>query len=269
MRSWTKLAEMVGVNSVPVLGVFAGDWSSSTALTVYWFENLVASLLVASRLWLHRRWQPPMDPSGQPLPRARPPSELLIQAIPFTLAHGIFLVPVFLIITKIAPDVGQLGRAAVVLLAMQGIAFGIDLWTLDSWPAARVNERADYLLGRVAIVHMSILIGMFLFAWLDRPVAFFGFFVGCKVLADLSTFLPKLDQGTPDKPPRWLSAIMRHLWRDKGETFEQYLGPHQRAPGRRPGRPVRDAGAIEAGRRSRAAGDGRQGAQPASRSACA
>jgi hypothetical protein len=224
MRRWTRLAEMLGVNSIPVLGVFAGDWTSSTALAVYWLENLIAALLIGARLWLHRRWQPARDEAGQRLPQARPPSELLIKAIPFTLAHGLFLLPVFLIITKLTPDPEQLRQAALALLVLQGLAFGIDLWTLERWPAARVNERADHLLGRVALVHLSIIIGMFLFAWLERPIAFFGFFVGCKLLADLSSFLPKpkIDQGTLDRPPRWLAAIMRHVPLQNGETFEQY-----------------------------------------------
>ncbi len=226
MRRWTKLAEMIGVNSVPVLGVFAGDWTSSTALAVYWFENLIASLLIAARLWLHRRWQPPKDDAGQRLPLAKAPAELLATAIPFTLAHGVFLVPVFLIVTKLTPDPQQLRQAAVALLAMQGIAFGVDLWSLGSWPAARVNERADHLMGRVVLVHLSIIIGMFLFAWLERPAAFFGFFVGCKVLADLSSLLPKADPGTSERPPRWLAAVMRRIPRQNGETFEEVLGPH-------------------------------------------
>jgi hypothetical protein len=221
MRRWTKVFELLGVNSIPVVGVLFGDWSNSTALAVYWLENLIASLLVASRLALHRRWQEAPAP-GTRSALARRPGELLITAIPFTLAHGFFLGFIFLMVTKLTPDLQQLQRAAVALIAFQGLAFGIDLWTLGSWPAARVNERADHLMGRVVLVHLSIIIGMFLFMWLERPGAFFGFFVGCKVLGDLATFLPTLNQGTPEAPPRWLAAIMRRLPKQKGETFEEY-----------------------------------------------
>lgn len=221
MRRWTKAFELLGVNSIPVVGVLFGDWSNSTALAVYWLENLIASLLVASRLALHRRWQAP-SPPGARATLARRPGELLITAIPFTLAHGLFLAFIFLMVTKLTPDLQQLQRAAMALVAFQGLAFGIDLWTLGSWPAARVNERADHLMGRVVLVHLSIIIGMFLFMWLERPGAFFGFFVGCKVLGDLATFLPAVDQGTPQAPPRWLAAIMRRFPRQRGETFEEY-----------------------------------------------
>ena len=44
LRRLTKIVEMLGVNSVPVIGVFAAEWSSATALSVYWAENLIASL---------------------------------------------------------------------------------------------------------------------------------------------------------------------------------------------------------------------------------
>jgi hypothetical protein len=230
MRRWTKLAEMLGVNSIPVLGVFAGDWTSSTGLAVYWFENLIAAALVTARLALHRRWQPPPVRGAAPVRLAKAPSEMLVTAVPFTLAHGLFLIPAFVMVTKTPPEPDQLWQAAVALLTLQGLAFGIDLWTLAAWPAAKVNERADHLLGRVALVHISMIVGMFLFAWLETPAAYFGFFVGCKVLADLSSFLPKPDQGTPDRPPRWLAAIMRHVPLQNGETFEAYWVRTNRPP---------------------------------------
>ena len=50
------------------------------------------------------------------------------------------------------------------LLGGQGLAFGVDLWTLERWPARRVNECADYLPGRVVLVHLSIIAGMVLAA---------------------------------------------------------------------------------------------------------
>lgn len=231
MRRLTRLAEMVGVNSIPIVGVFAGDWSSSTALSVYWLENLIASGLIAARLWLHRRWQAPAPGDGDEPPRAKAPAEVLVTAVPFTLAHGLFLAFIFGVVTKLAPDPNQLRQAALGLLVVQGVSFGLDLWTLDRWPAARVNERADHLMGRVVLVHLTIIVGMFVAAWLDRPESFFGFFVGCKLLGDVTQFLPKVDQGTPDQPPRWLAGIMRRFPRQNGETFEEYWRrTHERRP---------------------------------------
>jgi len=235
---WTRLVELLGVNSVPIVGVVAGDWSSATALTVYWIENLVASGLTAGRLALHARWS---DPSADrvvapdsPFARRRP-GPLLASTVPFTIAHGLMLAAVFALVLRVAPDAGHLRQAAVALVAMQGLAFGIDLWTLADWPLARVNERADYLTGRVVMVHLTILIGVVAFAWLNRPGAFFAFFVGCKLLADATSLLPRVDPGTPGRPPRWLAAIMRYVPRQNGETFEEYWRRTHQARDQGPG----------------------------------
>lgn len=235
---WTRLVELLGVNSVPVVGVLAGEWSSATALTVYWIENLVASVLTAGRLALHARWR---DPSADPDVAAessfacRRPGPFLATTVPFSIAHGLMLVAVFALVLNVAPDAGHLRQAAVALVVMQGLAFGVDLWTLADWPVARVNERADHLTGRVVMVHLAILIGMVAFAWLHRPGAFFAFFVGCKLLADATALLPRVDPGTPDRPPRWLAAIMRHVPRQNGETFEEYWRRTHRSGDRGPG----------------------------------
>ena len=218
---------MVGVNSVPVLGVFASDWSSATALSVYWAENLIAAVLIGARLWLHRRWSAdaalsPPSTSGPRLVAAQAPGTFLGMAIPFTLAHGVMLAAVFVVVVKASPDLADLQHAIVALLVFQGLAFGIDLWTLDRWPPHRVNERADHLLGRVVLVHLSIIAGMFLAAWLDRPGAFFAFFVGCKVLADLTQFLPRIDTAPGSVPPRWLSVLMRRFPKKDGLTFDEH-----------------------------------------------
>ncbi len=222
LRRLTKIVEVLGVNSVPVIGVFAGEWSSATALSVYWAENLIASLLIAGRLYLHRRWNGVADAASSGAPAVKAPGPFLGTAIPFTLAHGVMLAAIFAAVVKAAPDLANLRQAIVALLVVQGLAFGVDLWTLERWPAHRVNERADYLLGRVVLVHLSIIAGMVLAAWLDRPGAFFAFFVACKVLSDLTQFLPRIDTAPGSAPPRWLSALMRKLPSKDGRTFEQH-----------------------------------------------
>jgi len=235
---WTRLVELLGVNSVPVVGVLAGDWSSATALTVYWIENLVAAVLTAGRLALHARWS---DPSADPVVAPdssfarRRPGPFLASNVSFTIAHGLMLVAVFALVLKVTPDAGHLRQAALALVVMQGLAFGVDLWTLADWPLARVNERADHLTGRVVTVHLTILVGIVAFAWLNRPGAFFGFFVGCKVLADATSLLPRVDQGTPDRPPRWLAAVMRHFPRQNAESFEEYWRRTHQASDQGPG----------------------------------
>ena len=243
-RSWIRLAELLGLNSIPIVGVLAGQWSPATALCVYWVENLLASIFTAARLFLYARWS---DPATHPVAAEessfalRRPGPFLAMTIPFTLAHAVMLAGVFAAVLHMQPDLDDLRRATFALLVVQGLAFGVDLWTLAAWPVARLNDRADYLHGRVMLVHLSILIGMFLVAWFGRPGAFFGFFVGAKALSDIGQLLPRIDSGTPEAPPRWLAAVMKQFPRQNGESFAEYWRrtnlPAGTGPAAKPPRP--------------------------------
>ena len=128
----------------------------------------------------------------------------------FNLAHGLFLALVFAGLLKAWPDRPTLQQAIVVLLVMQGLAFGLDLWSLEHWPVARVNERADHLLGRVVLVHLSIIAGMVSYAVFDTEWSFFAVFAGFKILSDAATFLPRAAAAGDSKaPPRWLVSFTR------------------------------------------------------------
>jgi hypothetical protein len=165
-----RVAETLGVNSLPFVGLVASDWSWSTALGVYWFENLIAAALVALRLVLHQRWRAALR---EQLPKeVQSPAQFFAVTLTFNVAHGLFL-------------------GMVLLLVLKGLAFGFDLWTLDQWPLARVTERAGHLLGRVVLVHLSIIAGMIAFAIFDEAWTFFAVFAGLKGLSDVAQFLPR------------------------------------------------------------------------------
>jgi hypothetical protein len=226
MMRLRRVLEVLGVNAVPVAGVYAAEWSWATALAIYWCETLLGSLFVAARLWLHERWR---DPAS--VPDAAPESSFaprragafLAMAVPFTLGHGLMLAAIFGIVLRQTPDADHLQQAALAVGAIQAIALGVDLWTLHAWPVARVNELADYAGGRIAFVQLATMIGLFAVAALDRAEAFFAFFAIVKTAADMTrTLMPRLDQGTPDAPPVWLAAIMRRFPSQKSETFDEY-----------------------------------------------
>ncbi len=184
-----RVAETLGVNSLPFVGLVAGDWSWSTALGVYWFENLIAAGLVALRLVLHQRWRAALN---ERLPNeVKSPGHFFTITLVFNLAHGLFLGLVLLLVLKSAPDLAALEQAFFALLVLQGLAFGFDLWTLDQWPLARLTERAGHLLGRVVLVHLSIIAGMIAFAIFDEAWTFFAVFAGLKGLSDVAQFLPR------------------------------------------------------------------------------
>lgn len=197
-----RLVEAIGVNALPIGGVVAGGWSQATALSLYWWENLAAGLFIAARLLLHQRWNP-----GTPLPanRLQQPGQFFVTTLAFTIAHGVFLAAVFALVLKAGPDAGHLRAAIVPLAGLQAFAFGVDAWTLATWPQARVHALADHLLGRVVLVHLSLIAGLVLYGAVDREWAFFTCFATLKGLSDLARFLPRswaLPAPPALRPPR-------------------------------------------------------------------
>jgi hypothetical protein len=76
------------------------------------------------------------------------------------------------------------------------------------------------MLGRVVLVHLSILGGMFLFAMRDQPASFFSIFVVLKATVDVGTLLPRWE---PKDPPAVLVRLASKLPRKKGEeSFEAH-----------------------------------------------
>src|SRR3979490_795627 len=94
------LLTAIGLNAVPALGWFVGDWSAGTTLVIYWLETLIGTLLVAGRIILHRRIRPSKGHWNYHAPEAQAPqtrenstylSAFFVPALVFTVAHGISL----------------------------------------------------------------------------------------------------------------------------------------------------------------------------------
>ncbi|MEY2507505.1 MAG: hypothetical protein QOH01_1834 [Verrucomicrobiota bacterium] len=96
------LLTALGLNAIPALGWFVGEWSAGTMLVLYWLETLIGTLLVAVRIMLHRRvrrsqghwaYEASKDTEGQTASRSSTYlTAFLVPALVFTLAHGFFLV---------------------------------------------------------------------------------------------------------------------------------------------------------------------------------
>src|SRR5687767_10684630 len=123
----------LGLNAVPAAGWFFAEWSAATTLVVYWLETLIGSLLVGSRILLHRRvrpsqghwdYQAPKGHEHKPLTRhgrATYLTAFLVPALAFTFAHGIFLAAFgFIVFSKsLSPETKIDGRS--VLAGLIGI----------------------------------------------------------------------------------------------------------------------------------------------------
>src|SRR5216110_2468449 len=131
------LLTALGLNAVPALGWFVGEWSAGTMLVLYWLETLIGTLLVAGRIIIHRRIRPSKGHWNYQAPEGQTPqtggrstylSAFLVPAVVFTLAHGIFLGALGFMAIKnnLAPEVRIGGHDLFVGLTGIGIFQGAD-----------------------------------------------------------------------------------------------------------------------------------------------
>ena len=215
-----------GQNAVPLSGWFLGGWTPGTTLMLFWFENLALSLFLAARIAAHWTATRKRGHAGGFL------KVFLLTTLGFTLVHGVFL---FLVLGFLLKD--TVNREDVIvglqwMLAAQVASLVFDFWSIGSWPFAEIRARTDWMMHRVILVHLSILLGMFLFMRMERPWWFFSIFLGLKALMDIGSLVP---QWTPKEPPAWLVKTLNRIGPDpaarkKGglvtrkedETFSEY-----------------------------------------------
>jgi len=223
MRRPARWLAVLGVNAVPAGGLALAGWSAATVLALYWFESLVASLLVALRAVLHRRltgkrghdrpWRAATDRTGRRVVHAErlpPLGQALVGGVGFAAAHGLFLAVFLPGVLGVVPEPDALLVGAAGVAAFQLLAFASDLPGLRARPFAWIRREAETLLGRVVLLHLAILAGAALVLWRRGPDAFFLPFVLLKAAADAGGLLAagRPDRPPPDEPPRWLTAVL-------------------------------------------------------------
>jgi hypothetical protein len=235
VRKVFQFLALLGVNAVPALGWFVEGWSAGTTLAIYWFENVAACLFIGLRIFLHRRWHPcrghfryQARRQGQgPRPAPAPFLGNFLQlSLVFSAAHGFFLgMLLFLLnhngkvaIAEVSWPEMRIGCGNVLLFL--AVSFLADLRGLAQRPFAWVERLADWNFGRIIVVHLTLIFGMFAVAMTGATKAFFGVFVVLKTMADLSAVIP---QWQPKTPPRWLSNMMNKVPNaHPGEKFEDF-----------------------------------------------
>ncbi|HVH04564.1 MAG TPA: DUF6498-containing protein [Myxococcota bacterium] len=229
-----RLLQLLGLNAVPLAGLFFAGWSPATALALYWCENVVGSALVAARIALHRRatrkrghYRPQLGlqisgslkVAGRTEPKDVAPKTLLAEflyaVIAFSIAHGIFLWLLFAVM-KVQVEPAQLRTGLVAMVGIQLVGFAWDAWSLAERPFAWIKAMAQRSLGRVILVHLAILGGMFLTASRPHPERFFLVFGALKLASDLASWLPlSLPPPDPSRPPRLVTRLA-------GPRFAEY-----------------------------------------------
>lgn len=258
-----RTAQVVGVNAVPAGGFFLDGWSPATAIALYWLENLVGGIFWSWRIGLHARLTRKRGHILDPVPASpshagsssrrrglgrrasadplgvddlRPPPRSMRRymvhygalALFFTFVQGIFVALVLFGILKQKPDLGRLESGATILFGILVAGFIVDVTRLRRWSFLELKNRAGATLGRVFVLHFTILGGMPLLAALGADAGFFGVFIGLKATLDLAGMLP-WSGANADEAPLWLVRLLgRHgadfarFWREGSVKERRY-----------------------------------------------
>jgi hypothetical protein len=214
------LLALLAVNAVPVAGWFVGGWSAGTTLVVYWFETVAACVFVSARIVAHRRMSPRRGhfsylapSSSRQRSKASFLQGFLVTSLVFSAAHGLFLGVILFVLDNngqgalAGVDWRSVKLGSLYVLVALAIDFVVDLPGLRHWSFWQIEQTANRSLGRIAVVHLTLVIGMFGAAMTDAS-ALFGVFVVLKTLYSLSMALP---QWEPATAPTWLSRTMNRI----------------------------------------------------------
>jgi cytochrome b561 len=244
-NQFAHLVTLVAANGVPAVGWFTQDWSAATTLIVYWFETVAGLLFIYARGVLQQRWNPQRGHFRYEAPQSKGPQGkpgsfikgfLFINGV-FCAAHGVFIAAILLILTHngnaelVGLDWRSAGIGCLQMLVIVVVDFLVDVPYLRRWPFGLLEQTANRSFGRMAVVHLALILGMFVAAVTDSPARMFGVFVVLKTLYSLSTALPMYEPATP---PKWLSRAMNRLRREpEGQRFEDMWVKDQAAEVRR------------------------------------
>jgi hypothetical protein len=223
------------INAVPLVGVLYFDWSAINVVVLYWFENLMIGVCTFIRLLLHRFWTRKRGYWRRTnrlgiLINNKPATlgligEYAAASFGFTLAHGIFVGGIALLVHQNYPDQPmwqlswhQVLRGALAIAAFLGIELVVDLMRIRNASFAAIRDYAQARMGRVIVMHLAIIFGMMAMAFSNSPMGVLYVLIALKTGSDLLSIAtrgaPKLADGdTP--PPAWSKQMAGKPGKDK------------------------------------------------------
>jgi len=224
------------VNAVPLVGVLYFEWSAINVLVLYWFENLLIGFCTLIRLVAHRAWTRKrgywrhsnrlgIQVNDKPAEMGLI-GEYAIATFGFTLAHGVFVGAIALIVHQNYPDQAmwqlswqQVLRGALAIAVFLGIELVVDLTRIRGASFAALRDYAQARMGRVIVLHLAIIFGMFAMAMSHSPMGILYVLIGIKTCADLLGVATRGAPGIADSdtpPPAWAMRMADKLGKDKG-----------------------------------------------------
>jgi len=219
MVTLVRLLVVVALNAVPIWGFTQDEWSPGTTLALYWIQGAVGIPVTAALILMHRRMTRKRGhykggPTGASVNGKTVVAGTFLQgflwmAIPFVVAHGIFLAFLLGAVWKDAEgglNFDDLRLGATLLLNVMAFGFAVDTFQLAQRPFAWIRQRSEALMQRTMVIHMVIIFGMGAAALAKKDAAtFFNVFLAFKFLTDVGSELPQWDPKEPPAPLRWLA----------------------------------------------------------------
>ena len=235
MVTLARILVVVALNAVPIWGFTQDEWSPGTTLALYWIQGAIgvpvtAVLIVMHRRLTHKRGHYKGGPTnasinGKTVVVRSYLGTFLWMAVPFVLAHGIFLGFLLGAIWKDAAgavNLEDLRLGTTILLNVMAIGFAVDMFQLGQRPFAWIRRRSDALMQRTMVIQFVIIFGMALSALTDEsPRHFFNVFIVLRFLVDLGSEMPQWDPKEPPAPLRWLAQRLENA-KPGGEDFDAY-----------------------------------------------
>jgi hypothetical protein len=202
------IALLIVANLVPLVGVLFFGWSLTTIVALYWLENGVVGAFALARIATAEGVDE--DPgsvsiNGRQLSAAelRNPVTARVVLMPFFvmhygmfwLVHGVF---VWFALPTIWEEMGgaTAGPSLVaclwalpVLVLSHGASFVYNWWLGGERYTSSPSREMGAPYGRVVILHVTIVIGAFLVAFLGSPIWALVLLVSLKTVADLAAHL--------------------------------------------------------------------------------
>ena len=202
-------------------------------VVLYWVENLLVAIFTCARILLHRmlthksgHWRTGQlgtkvndKPSGLGLL-----GEYATIAFVFTLAHGIFVGAFILIASQNHSDNPlwafsgeQLRRGVQWMAAAMTLEFAIDAATMRSRSFAWIKAYVGKPMGRVLVMHLAIIFGMWGMLATESPFAVLYVLIALKTLWDLASSTAGAKAAdVPAQPPAWLGKFANAVGKDRG-----------------------------------------------------
>jgi hypothetical protein len=245
---WLNFLFVLLVNAVPLYGVKVLGWSIGTVLLLFWLENLLIAVFTSARIVLHRMLtrraghfrsgqMGGVSVNGKPMNWGLL-GEYAVVAFPFTLVHGIFVVAIVFMIGANRSELAewrfsyeQFRLGALQMLGVLALDFLIDALAMRTRSFAWIKAYAGQRTGRILILHLGIIFGMWAMAATDSPIGVLYVILALKVLWELATSgATEKAAALPERPPNWALKLADRIARDKGgaqKMIEDWQGSNE------------------------------------------